>query len=101
MELDLSSPFISYNLTEQELRQGLAFNPAQKAVIQNFRAEYASDLLKTRLDGQLRSEEESNKLAYTTGAYEALTALLNMCAQEEEKMQQEALDKLNPPEPSL
>lgn len=98
MNLDASSPFIKYELTEGEMRQGLLFHEANRAVIQNMRASYAEDLLNTRLDGKLHTEEERMKAAYTTGAYEALTALLNMNAQELEKMDQEAREKLNPPE---
>lgn len=95
MQLINKSAFAAYELTAAEEVQGYTLNEANKAVIQNLISGYAEDLLLVRLDGQLGSVEEANKVAYTSGALDALRGLLNRATIIEENARQELQEKLH------
>lgn len=77
MKPDLSSPFLKYQLSEDEELTCHVLSDLNLAGIQNLLADTASDLLNIPLHVSDSSEEGRNKRAYTQGMLDAYRHLLN------------------------
>lgn len=73
--------FSSYDLSQLEEAQGWSFSPLTQAVIRNEQAIIAGEILKARIEGTDKKEEEVKHLTYLQGQLDILKHLLAQAAQ--------------------
>lgn len=68
--------FSSYELTQQEEAQGWAFSPMTQAVLRNEQAIVAGEIVKARIEGKDKKEEEIKHITYLQGQLDVLRHIL-------------------------